>query len=157
MGTVGEYIFSVAATALICGVVNTLLAGSSAGKLVKTVSGLVMFLCVVQPVSQRVWERDISLPDMPIWQWEDMPISGTGTYQSALGDIIKQKTESYILDKASEMGLSVTVNVSVSEEDVPVPESVVIIGSVSPYGKLQLEGLIDQELNISKENQFWTG
>lgn len=157
MAALGEYIFSVAATVLVCGIVNTMLGNTAFIKLVKFIGGLIVLLSVVRPLYQYTWPMDISLPDIPFGQWEDIPFQGKDSYHNALGEIIKQKTEAYILDKASDMGLSVTVEVSVSKEETPVPESVRISGSVSPYGKLQLEEMIQKDLNISKENQFWTG
>ena len=55
------------------------------------------------------------------------------------------------------LGAAVTVEVTLSQDDPPVPEYVEIFGEISPYIKLRLEELIQEELNIAKENQRWTG
>jgi hypothetical protein len=47
--------------------------------------------------------------------------------------------------------------VYLSEDTIPVPISVEIRGSVSPYGKQQLTKLLEEELGIAKENQLWIG
>ena len=61
------------------------------------------------------------------------------------------------MDKARLLGCSLEVTVSVSEAEVPVPESVQITGNISASARRELEIVLSQELGISKENQQWIG
>lgn len=70
-------------------------------------------------------------------------------------DIIKSRVEAYILDKAAAFGADLTVEVALSEEQFPVPCAVEISGAISPYGKLRLTQLLEDELGIGKEDQIW--
>lgn len=70
--------------------------------------------------------------------------------------IITQETESYILDKASSLGISVEVQVNLSDTDEQIPSSVILTGDASPYAKQRLQQMIEEDLGISEENQLWT-
>jgi len=157
MADLGEYIFSVAATALICGIVNGILKDCSAGKLTRMICGLVLMLSVLRPIMK--WNAE-NLSEAVFPQLSDgsrFVSQGELTAQNTIADIIKQETEAYIVDKAAAMGLAVSVQVTVSSNHPPVPVFVEITGSASPYMKLRLEEMIQEDLNISKENQVWTG
>ena len=66
------------------------------------------------------------------------------------------KAEAYILEIAGQLSASVTVEVSVGGDSIPVPQSVRLDGAVTPYAKSRLQTIISEELGISKENQIWT-
>ena len=70
---------------------------------------------------------------------------------------IKQRTESYILEKARSLGTEVTVEVTLSTEEMPVPIGVTLTGSISPYAKEQLAQMMEQELGINRKEQIWIG
>lgn len=157
MAATGAYIVSVSVTALICGIVKSLVKDSSGVRAIEMVCSLMMLLAVLRPVlnldfgevSQMTFP---SLPDASYFIEEGELVS-----RNTAADIIKQNTEAYILDKAAAMGLEITVSVTVSNDDLPVPLGVELSGKVSPYLKLRLEEMILQDLNITKENQTWTG
>ena len=71
---------------------------------------------------------------------------------SALGDSIAARTQAYIEDKASSLGLSVRAEVQTALRDgVPFPDSVTLYGENSAA----LGAYIVQELGIAEENQLW--
>lgn len=72
-----------------------------------------------------------------------------------LRTIIKSRVEAYILDKAESYGAKLKVEVMLSEDQVPVPMSVRITGSISPYGKKMVTQLIREDLGIASEEQVW--
>ncbi len=76
--------------------------------------------------------------------------------QQALSDIIKSRCEAYILDKAAGMDLSLTVEVGVSADEMPVPKTVRISGNISPYKKSKLKSILVNDLGIEEEDQTWT-
>jgi stage III sporulation protein AF len=157
VAALGEYIVSVSATALICGIISGFLRDRTGGKSVKLVCNLLLMLAVLRPIVnlEKEYLSNISLPTFPDGSaW----IEEAGyDYGNAVTNIIKQQTEAYILDKAAAMGAAISVAVTVSGDEPPVPVGVEISGSVSPYLKLRLEEMIQEDLNIAKENQVWTG
>jgi hypothetical protein len=72
-----------------------------------------------------------------------------------MGDIIKSKTEAYILNEARKMELDITVEVELSDADPPAPCRVFIKGTASPYKKTVLGRYISDNLGIPQENQQW--
>lgn len=157
MAAIGEYIFSVSAVSLLCGIVCGILKDCSAIKPVKLICSLILLLTVLRPVTKwnHLTDFRFSIPDFPVG--ESIVSQGAKAYQDAASEIIKQSTQAYIVDKAASLGLEITAEVILSGDYPPVPEGVILSGAVSPYLKLRLEELIQEELNIAKENQVWTG
>jgi len=58
------------------------------------------------------------------------------------------------LDKANQMGLDISVEVSLGEDDM-IPNGIAITGTVSPYAKEVMETFMEDTLGIAKENQQW--
>ena len=154
---VGSYIVSVSATALICGIVKSITKDTAAAKILKLVCNLILLLTVLRPMGsiENLGIADFSLPGIP--DASKLIAEGERASRNAVADIIIRKTEAYIVDKAAAMGAAVSVSVTVSGDEPPIPVCVEISGSVSPYLKLRLEEMIQEDLNISKENQLWTG
>ena len=77
--------------------------------------------------------------------------------REALAAIIKSKTEAYILDKAQELGLDVSADVTVEMKSAyPYPAFVQITGAFTPQQQEALTRYIEENLAIGKEQQVWT-
>ncbi len=156
MDSIRQYILSVIAAALLCGIINSLVGSKKAsGKIVKLLTGLFMVLTLVAP-----WTKFNLLNIADITQYisadaQAAVTSGEEAAQNYMGEIIKQQTESYILDKASSLGLDVEVHVGLNGDTPPTPASVTITGTVSPYSKSILSRFIKNDLAIPEENQTW--
>lgn len=157
MSDIGSYIFTVAATALICGLVSGFFKNCGIYKLIRLICNLIVLLCVLSPLKKMDFNR---IPDLSFSVYPEKNGFIAEEIQKSsdwLAEVIKTKTETYIVDKAAEMGVTITAKVTLSNDSPPVPAAVEMIGSIAPYWKLRLEELIQEELNISKENQKWTG
>lgn len=153
MEAIKGYLLSVTAAALVCGIVTTL-GGKSSGisKLLKLLCGLFLAATVVKPLV------DVKIGD--IWDFaENLTVSsdaavamGENVAAEEMERIIKQKTQTYILDKAKALGADVTVEVSLEGY---IPSSVTVKGDLSPYVKSNLSASIARELNIPPEEQVW--
>ena len=73
------------------------------------------------------------------------------------GEIIKEETEAYILDKAAALKANLTVEVTVSGSGTPVPTAAIYRGEVPADVRQQLETIVQTELGIARENQTWIG
>lgn len=130
---------------------------STVGALVRMVGGLLLAFVMLSPVAG--WDFAEVAAFAQTYDFVDRKVSmlGSDMAAEAVGAIITEKTSAYILDKASNLGADLSVEVTLSSDSIPVPESVYLSGSVSPYAKRQLQHIIDEELGIPKERQIWTG
>lgn len=158
MEALRSYILSVTAAALIFGIVSSFVdPKSSAGGLVKLIGGLYLTFVAIQPLANFDFD---ALEDF--WQiisvdGRAVSTAGENLAKDAMADIIKDRTEAYILDKAGLYRAEISAEVTLSDDEIPVPVSVTIRGNISPYAKARLESTIETELDIPKENQVWIG
>jgi hypothetical protein len=80
---------------------------------------------------------------------------GENFAKDTLVGIIMEETSSYILDKAKAYDARLEVEVTVDDSAVPAPCAVRIQGSISPYGRQQLQRIIQEDLGIKLEAQEW--
>ena len=157
MDGIREYLIGVVAAALLCGIITTLTGTKgTVGLAVRLVSGLLMLLAVIRP-----W-ASISPDNLFGWA-EDITADGTGFVAS--GEIlaeeayrtgIKQQTEAYIVDEARALNCDLTVEVILSDEEIPVPTQVRLTGEVSPYARQTLTNMMTERLGIKREDLIWT-
>lgn len=158
MERLSGFILSVIAASLIISILGDLMPkGGPMGALFRLVGGMFLAFTIISPVVKM----DFSKLEFLI---EDF--SSEGAYYSEAGktdaqamyrSIIKDQAEAYILDKANLYGADMQAEVSVSEEDQPIPVSAKLTGKFSPYAKKQISDSIERDLGISKENQNWMG
>jgi hypothetical protein len=80
---------------------------------------------------------------------------GSQTSKDAVSDIIRERSEAYILDKAALLGADIRVELTLSRDALPIPVSVTIYGAVSPVSRQRLQKLIRDDLGIPLEAQTW--
>lgn len=153
MGVFKEYLLAITAAAVICGFVTALAGGKGAtAKLLRLLCGLFMATTVIKPLV------DIQIADIRYFADQltvdaDLAVqSGEEVATAEMKSIIKEKTETYILDKAKSFGAELEVEVAL---DGVVPTSVILSGNISPFAKVSLSETISQELGIVPEAQVW--
>ncbi len=157
MSWIGEYLIGVCSAAILCAIV-TGIAGNkgTVGGAVKLIAGIFMIITLFGPlldVRLDTWDKAFS----GIAQDADaLAVQGENSSKVAMAAIIKKQTEAYILDKAGDLGADVAVEVTLSQDSVPVPMAVHISGNLSPYAKKQLTKLLSQDLGITEEGQTWS-
>lgn len=153
MDAIKEYLLSVTAAAVICGLVTALAGKSdSVSGLLKLLCGLFMCATVIKPAV------DVKLDDVYNFTEQlavnsDLAVSrGEEMATEEMKRIIKDRTETYILDKANALGAEVEVEITL--EDV-IPAGVTVTGDLSPFAKSSLAATITQDLGIPPEEQIW--
>lgn len=157
MDDLRRYLFSLAAAALLCALVKSLVPKGKMERAVSTLCGVFLAMTALSPLAK--WE----LPDFAA-QLSKVQIAAeearTGVEirnREALLAIIKEKTQTYIWDKAKELGLAVRVTVTVETKgDYPYPSAVHINGPCTPSQRQALTRYIEENLAIGKERQLWT-
>ena len=157
MDAVRAYLLSVTGAAIVSAVILRLLPGKGAvSKIGKMMTALFMALTVISPITK------VQLPDVhDIWpnlseEAEAAVLEGERDAKKALSEGISQRVEAYILDKAAQLGVRLSVQVELSEDVIPVPLYVRLQGNVSPYAKTQLRSIIKNDLGLDEEKQIWT-
>ena len=147
-----DYLISVTAAALICGMINSLSGKSSISKLMKLLCGIFLASVVIRPVV------DIKIGDIldftdNLAVSSDIAVSaGEKMAAEEMEKIIKTKTEAYILDKAKNIGAEISAEISLNDL---VPTGITVVGNLSPYARSSLAAIITNELNIPPEAQIW--
>ncbi len=156
MEDIRQYLLSVAAAALVCSIIKTLTDGKGTlSSVVKRVCGIFLAITVFSPLVTIDFSDITLLPDTCLHEAEDAVASGTAMADAELQGIIIERTEAYILDKAAELHLQITVDVTLSPQAPYAPCGVTLSGTASPYAKQTLQEYIANQLGISKEAQQW--
>lgn len=152
-----QYLLSVITAALIAGLVARFFHKKTApGTLIKLICGMFVTITVLSPLIKLRIE-DFTAEIDQFSSDADIHVSaGENLAEDARRAIIKTQIETYILDKASSLGASVSVTVSLSESDPPLPASVRISGNLSPHEKIELKRYLKNELGITEDMQIWT-
>lgn len=156
MDAARAYLLSVTGAALLCAMANGFLGKKGSAGAARLLTGLFLGLTVLKPLGN--WNPDFfedisfSISDAA----QEAVEQGEGLSKKELANIIKEKTSAYILEKAKQYNAELHVVVEVSDDTIPVPVRVRIMGQIGPYAKSQLQTIIQEQLGISKENQQWT-
>lgn len=157
MAWLRQYIGAIVCVSLICGIVLSLVQEQGAKTILKLVCGTVLAFSVVSPLVgfdlDTLWAG--LNPDMVDSQ--AFTSEGENMARETMAQLIKQESEAYILDKAASLHAEVCVEISVTDDSIPVPVAAKLTGPVSPYVKGQLETVLQKDLGIPKENVRWTG
>ena len=157
MSAFGQYLLSVVAAAITVSISNSLVDKKGAiASILKLISGLVLALVIVAP-----W-TDLQLSDIEYtlsYTEADAAAlvnDGQQLAQSEISKYIITKTTAYILDKASILGLNISVDIELTEDTPPSIQKITIAGLTSPYAKKRLAQIISDDLGVTEENLVWT-
>lgn len=156
MSALPQYLLSVTGAAMLCGVTVRLLPKQgTAAAIGRMLAGVFLALTIMGPLGKlqigdiQDWSQD--LQD----QAAQAVAQGQSQSRASLEALIKERTAAYILDKARNLGLSLSVTVEVSGQELPVPVRVHLVGSAGPYARARLQAIMEEDLGIKKEQQLW--
>lgn len=157
MTQIREYILGIVAAAILCSIVLQLTKNKSAnGTIIKTACGIVMTICIFSPLLQFKLDA-FSLQDLNAFEKGEQYITeGYGTSMERIRQVIKQRSEAYILQEASYYDCALNISVTISDDDSPKPVGVSVQGNVSPAIKQKLQSIIERDLGIPMELQVWS-
>ena len=156
MDGIRSYLLGIVAAAFLCTIASYLAGKNSfSGSAIKLITGAIMLLTLASPVMKLRIDNPYEIFDDVSEQAERITSYAADSAQESLSGIIKEKTQAYILDKANYYGVEVSVEVSLSDGDIPQPASVCISGNISPYNKKLLSDTIEKDLGIPTEAQIW--
>lgn len=156
MEGVREYLLSVSAGAILCGLLVTL-TGEKSGLsgLYRVISGLFLSFLVISPLTEINFGELTHFAEDLLAKGDHAVQEGEETYDRTLRQIITDETRAYIMDKARSYGAEIQVEITLSKGDPPVPESCIISGNLSPYVKQQLKKILIVDLGIPEDSHIW--
>lgn len=150
---VRSWLTAVAAAAFLVALSQSLIPEGTVRKIASFTGGLILLLVMVKPLLGADFDRlDLRYEDYAVdiqQRQEELQSESDQT----LGELIAEKTEAYILDKAAALGLTCTVRVLVEsgEDGTPIPVGAELTGQKSEA----LADYMEQELGIPKERQVY--
>lgn len=154
MDSIYRYFLCVICTVILCGVLRSLFPADN-DSLIKFVTGLAVTVVILSPLmDEKKIDLRISLDEILAGS-ETAVQNGVLAANQTCAGFIKEKTEAYVLNKASEFGAQVDVIVTLSDTDLPTPSHIAVSGAVSPYAKVRLSECIRDELGIDEDDQEW--
>lgn len=150
-------LMGVITASVICSMVNSLLKDCMIKSAIQFICG-VFLLYTLLSYGRKV--------EIPITEQSFRKTLAEARYEANLGaekartelaQVIKSDCETYIMDKAEELGLTITPEISVSKDALPLPTYVILRGTVLPDQKELISRMITDDLGIAKEDQHWSG
>lgn len=152
MNFLHQWLLRISTCALLISFAEQLPLTGTMQKTVRFVGGLLLILCILQPISGA----DLSELPIDLAAYEEavtaLQTDLTRERECELSGGIAARTQAYIEDKASALGLCVSAVVDTECTDgVPFPKRVTLYGKENAA----LSDFIAQQLGIAKENQIW--
>ena len=156
MGELQKYLYGIISAAVVCAAIVAIAPKNKAtGKLITMLCGLFLLLNVLKPIKSIDLSSIGNFADILESDSAAFVTEGIESSTQTLREVIKNRCESYVMEKASQIGANISVDILLDEGDMPVPIEATIIGNISPYAKERLAILLTQDLNIPKERQKW--
>lgn len=156
MEFVRQYLISIIVASVIVGIVSRFINKKNGNfAVIRLICGIFLSFTILNPLFKLKIEK---IGDFYIDITENASSfvsEGKEVAVDAAGEIIKEKLQAYILDKASTLQLDVGVELTLDENLPPSPQTVTIVGDISPYAKNVLSAFLEKEIGIAKENQQW--
>ena len=158
MQAMGWYILSAGLAALLVSIVKSFSdSKSGTGILIRMICGLFMAFVLIKPLKNLDLDRFVNFTEVYAGDATAAVNYGRELASDWNREHIKAEAEAYILDKAQSLGCDIQVQITVSDDETPIPVSVVITGTVEPHIRRELEAIIENDLGIHKEQQQWIG
>lgn len=150
-----EYLLGVVAACMICVLAMQMVRGGSTRRLIRFAGGLLILLVVAQPLlklsSQNLSHYLEELEE--IWGADTASLEEDS--QQALARHVKQTTQRYIEQKATELGATIQAEVTLTQEEYPTPWSVRLTGSATSEQCKELSLYLSRDLGIDAQRQEW--
>ena len=149
------YFLAIVAACMLAVLACALLKNSKIQRITKFIAGILILLTVATPLlridTAALAERISELGRGSRFDTQEI----SKDYQTMLRALVKKNTQTYIEDKAQELGGIIQAEVTVGSGEYPAPEHVVLMGTMTPEQAQALESYIADSLGIPPEQQEW--
>ena len=155
MDGIRGYFLAIVAACMLAVLACALLKNSKIQRITKFIAGILILLTVATPLlridTAELAERINELGRGSRFDTQEI----SKDYQTMLRALVKKNTQTYIEDKAQELGGIIQAEVTVGNGEYPAPEHVVLTGTMTPEQAQALESYIADSLGIPPEQQEW--
>lgn len=156
MSGIKGYLLSVSVCAFLVSIMVTILPEGGIKKVANLIGALLMILAVISPIAKIDVDRIAKSVTMFDIRTEEIRTGVELQNRTVLSEVIAERVEAYILDKAEEIGVNISAEITLDEErGYPYPVYVLIKGDVSKEDRVYLELLIERDVGIPPERQEW--
>lgn len=150
-----EWLLGITGAAMILALADSLMPDGTVKKVGKLAGGLLLIVVTLRPVLGLDYEAMAATLANYRFETEEYNNSLEIENDRLKKIIIEDRTGAYIQDKAAELGIHCSVDVTchIDEEGMIYPKSVVICGELTPDEMEDLAHLIEGEVAIPMENQ----
>ncbi|MBE6958535.1 MAG: hypothetical protein E7447_05230 [Ruminococcaceae bacterium] len=157
MESIREYLIGVIAAALLCGLVSQLIEPKgTVGIAVKLVAGFLMLLAVLRPWVELRPEGLFRLAEDFAADGSSYVTQGQQLANDFYRDGIRKRLTAYIVDEAKTYGCDLSVEVFLTDDDIPKPHQICLSGDISPYARQALTNSLIEKLGLTREDLIWT-
>ena len=158
MEQLASYILRVIIAAILVGVSSSMTdPKTGTGGIFKVLGGIFMLIVLIQPLAGFRFDALTAYAEQSFLEGEAAAQRGKEYTRETMAEIITEETQAYILDKAGLYRAQIQVEVILSDDEIPVPAEIRILGSYSQKAKAELETVIATEIGVPKEHQIWIG
>ena len=119
-------------------------------------SGLLMLLLALTPLAELDYDSLAEAISRLELEKEEARTGIEIQNQELVASIISGRVQTYILDKASSLGMQISVELEMeTQAATPYPSGVTIRGAATPTQKQQLQTYLEQTFAIAPERQVW--
>ena len=147
-----EYILSVIGCVLFCGILSNLVSDLRFQKLIRLISGTLLSLVILGKLPSIDIAESLRF-ETAMFSPEVYVDLGKQVAQKEQERCIKEACESYISNKANEKGRMIASEVYLDDQMRPYRAQ--MYGQVDTELQSELEGVLEKDLGITKENQLW--
>lgn len=156
--TLREWVLGLCGAAVVCALALAVCPKGRVGAVLRVVCGAVMTIALLAPVV--AFDFDMYSESLEKYRIEaDAAADSASKSEDILSrTIIEEKSAAYILDKAAELGLSmssVRVSARWSGDGFWYPYEAALEASGSQAGKTELAELVASDLGIPQDRQYW--
>ncbi len=155
MDSLRSYFLQIVASCMICAIAAVMVKTPSIQKIVRLLGGLLILLVVLSPLMDLDLQGAASSLTRAFGDDSAEMEQAQADAAEHFATQVRKATEDHIELIASRMGYTVQAQVTVSQEEVPVPTAVEISGSLSAEEILALSEYLELQLGIAKEDQTW--
>lgn len=153
------WFISLVAAAMIVACADTLLAKSGQRAVGRLAGTLMLLLVVLGPLLSLGGVEFGTLSEELMAEMEQKELHLQAGSEEILKEIIEERFRTYILDKAAQLEVTCSASVECKPDGngLWLPERVSVTGNMTPQKQRQLEQLIQQELGVAPDRQYFTG
>ena len=152
----GNYVLSVISASVLVAILCSVFGDKGAiSAVLKVICGLFLTFVVINPLVDLDFSRIEDYLNHVTLEGMEAAAVGENMAREAERDIISDRVEAYILDKADSFGVQLDVEVVLDQDNIPV--SAELKGNISPYAKAQITEMLSKDIGITKEHQLWVG